>query len=217
MLLYKYRDISGGGFQNTQDIFINRRLYLCRLNLLNDPNEAIAEIQIENQLRAWGNQLEERNRKNAIKVCSLSETNRSSLMWAHYAASHTGICIAFDFSKWKDTDSVKLKKVNYVDRPIQVKHSDMLKYGEIASHKEASWSYEKEWRFISTTKDFLPIDSDMIKMIFLGAHINPSARRWVQFWRDTFNPDLEIRQMHFVTCSYELYDETEIKNKVLRL
>ena len=46
MLLYKYRDISGEGFINTQDIFVNQRLYLPELKSLNDPNESIAEIQI---------------------------------------------------------------------------------------------------------------------------------------------------------------------------
>ena len=102
MLLYKYRDLSGNGFKYTQDIFFNRRLFLSQLNLMNDANEAIAEIEINNSMKAYGNLLEERNRKDRIRISSLSETKRSSLMWAHYAASHTGICIEFDFSDWMD-------------------------------------------------------------------------------------------------------------------
>ncbi len=145
----KYRDISGAGFKNTQDIFINQRLYLPDLESLNDPNESIAEIQIDNQYKKYGNLLEERNRKKGTRFFSLSETNRSALMWSHYAASHTGICIAFDFSDWQDTESFVLKKVCYVDTPVKMPHSSLSDYKKFAIHKESSWAYEKEWRFIS--------------------------------------------------------------------
>ncbi len=217
MLLYKYRDISGESFINTQDIFVNQRLYLSELKYLNDPNESIAEIQINNPLKEYGNLLEERNRKNGTRVFSLSETQRSSLMWSHYAASHTGICIAFDLSDWKDTDSFILKKVRYVDSPIKLPHTDFYNYVKFAAHKEASWSYEKEWRFISKGDKFLNIDSNMIKIIFLGARFDKNLLHWVQYWRDVYNPNVEIRQMNFVTCSYELFDDTELGDKTVRM
>ncbi len=217
MLLYKYRDISGEGFINTQDIFVNQRLYLPELKSLNDPNESIAEIQINNPLKEYGNMLEERNRKNVTRVFSLSETQRSSLMWAHYAASHTGICIAFDFSDWVNTDSITLEKVRYVDSPIKVSHTDLYNYTKLAAHKETSWSYEKEWRFISQGDKFLNIDSNVIKIIFLGARFDNNLLHWIKYWRDVYNPSVEIRQMNFVTCSYELFDDTELGNKRLRM
>lgn len=217
MFLYKYRDISGHGFINTQDIFVNQRLYLPELKILNDPNESIAEIQINNQLKAYGNLLEERNRKTGTRIFSLSETNRSSLMWAHYAASHTGICIAFDFSDWKDSDSVILKKVSYVDVPVKISHSELNNYAKFAMYKESSWSYEKEWRFISQRDTFLHINPDTIKTIFLGAKFDTSLLQWVKYWRDVYNPNVEIRQMNFVTCSYELFDDTELGDKTVRM
>ena len=217
MILYKYRDISGNGFVNTQDIFVNRKLYLSELKSLNDPNESIAEIQINNQLKVYGNLLEERNRKMGTRIFSLSETHRSSLMWSHYAASHTGICIAFDFSDWEDTDSIILKKVRYVDSPIKLPHIELNNYAKFAEHKEASWSYEKEWRFISQRDKFLNIDSNIIKVIFLGARFDKVFLQWVKYWRDVYNPNVEIRQMNFVTCSYELFDDTELGDKTVRM
>ena len=217
MLLYKYRNISGAGFKNTQDIFINQRLYLPDLLSFNDPNESVAEIQIDNQYKTYGNLLEERNRKNDTRVFSLSETNRSALMWSHYAASHTGICIAFDFSDWQDTESFVLKKVCYVDTPVKMSHSSLYDYEKFAVYKESSWAYEKEWRFISCRDSFLHIGSDTIKTIFLGAKFDKAYLRWVEYWRDVYNPAIEIRQMNFVTCSYELYDETELGDKVVRM
>lgn len=217
MLLYKYRDISGVGFKNTQDIFINQRLYLPDLESLNDPNESIAEIQINNQFMTYANLIEERGRKRSTRVFSLSETNRSALMWSHYAASHTGICIAFDFSDWQDTESFILKKVRYVHTPIKVPHSSMSDFKKFATYKESSWAYEKEWRFISSHDSFLHIDRDTIKTIFLGAKFDKASLRWVEYWRDVYNPAVEIRQMKFVTCSYELYDETELGDKVTRM
>lgn len=217
MLLYKYRDISKNGFKHTQDIFINRRLYLSDMNSLNDPNESIAEIQIDNQLKIYGNMLEEKNRKMRTRVLSLSETNRSSLMWSHYAASHTGICIAFDFSNWKDTESVYLRKVCYVNNPIKIAHSSLKDYVRIATNKESSWSYEREWRFVSTSDSFLYITPEQIKTIFLGAKFDDTYFQWVKYWRDIFNPNIEIRKMNFVTCSYELFDDTELANKHVRV
>lgn len=217
MLLYKYRDISGSGFKNTQDIFVNQRLYLPELKSLNDPNESIVEIQIDNQYKIYGNLLEERNRKIGTRVFSLSETNRSSLMWSHYAASHTGICIAFDFSNWQDTNTTTLKKVYYVDSPVKLPHSMLEKYEEFAIYKESSWSYEKEWRFLSKRDSFLDIGSDTIKIIFLGAKFDTLYLQWIKYWRDVYNPNVEIRQMNFVTCSYELYDDTELDGKIVRI
>lgn len=217
MLLYKYRDISGTSFKNTQDIFINKRLYLSKLESMNDPNESIVEIQIDNQFKVYGNLLEERNRKKGTRIFSLSETNRSSLMWSHYAASHTGICIEFDFSDWQDTDSVFLKKVCYVDSPVQVSHRSFYDYVEFAKYKESSWSYEKEWRLISTRDSFLHIGLSQIKTIFLGAKFDKSSLQWVEYWRDAYNPNVEIRQMNFVTCSYELFDDTELDDKYVRM
>lgn len=217
MLLYKYRDIRGDGFFNTQDIFINKRLFMPELQALNDPNESIAEIQINNRLKAYGNLLEERNRKSGTKIFSLSETNRSSLMWSHYAASHTGICIAFDFSNWHDSDSILLRKVNYVDRPVKMSHSELNNYIKFAMYKEASWSYEREWRFISQREKYIPINSDAIKIIFLGAKFNRKYLEWIKYWRDMYNQNIEIRQMKFVTCSYELFDENELNGKIVRM
>lgn len=217
MILYKYKNISGEGFRHTQDIFINQRLFLSALGSLNDPNESIAEIQIDNQFKTYGNQLEERNRKTKTKIFSLSETNRSALMWAHYAASHTGICIGFDLSNWQDTDSVFLKKVSYIDTPVKIPHSSLNDYVDFAKYKESSWSYEKEWRFVSRTNSYLYITPDIIKVIFLGARFSTANLQWIKFWRDMYNPNVEIRKMNFVTCSYELYDDTELEDKYVRM
>lgn len=192
-------------------------LYIPEIKLLNDPNESIAEIQINNSWKGYGNLLEERNRKKGTRVFSLSETQRSSLKWSHYAATHTGICIAFDFSGWKDTDSIILRKVHYVDRPIKLPHTDFYNYAKFATYKEKSWSYEKEWRFISKSDKFLNIDSSVIKIIFLGARFDKTLLHWVKYWRDVYNPNVEIRQMNFVTCSYELFDDTELEDKMVRI
>ncbi len=53
--------------------------------------------------------------------------------------------------------------------------------------------------------------------LFIFLKYNKVTKCWVEYWRDVYNPAIEIRQMHFVTCSYELYDETELGDKVVRM
>ena len=73
MLLYKFRAISGESFRFSQDIFVNKRLFVQTAAALNDPNEGVAIIDIENQYRTWGNQLNESNRRQQTRICALRE------------------------------------------------------------------------------------------------------------------------------------------------
>ena len=111
MFLYKFRSISNDSFRFTQDIFINKRLYLPNSSILNDPNEGMALIDVKINYKIWGNQLE-RNRKNRIKVCAFSSTHINSVVWSHYADEHKGICI--------ELDSNELDLDNWIVKPSQL-------------------------------------------------------------------------------------------------
>ena len=86
----------------------------------------------------------------------------SVLMWSHYAASSSGICIEYDFNRWMENDIHRkfLFPVKYSQNPINI--SDLLDYERqdrckypldaatlcAALNKSAIWRYENEWRMI---------------------------------------------------------------------
>lgn len=146
---------------------------------LNDPFESNASDNIS---RSIGNFLENikcsgETVENGVKtysrsinlmlimngVVSLSETPRNSLMWAHYAQQHNGICIGYknDFLKHIDGESNFQVLIN---EPVKVNYDNLrfeLDYDYKDAHnidreafiqhllkKSDEWIYEKEHRCI---------------------------------------------------------------------
>lgn len=96
-----------------------------------------------------------------------SEDYKSILMWSHYANSHTGFCIEYDFLKPPQIIINSLFPILYNDFRPNITH-EILKY--IKNHqndefgnilfftylnKAEVWSYEKEWRIIFPKNSFL--------------------------------------------------------------
>lgn len=95
-----------------------------------------------------------RQRLDSLGILSLSETPADLLMWAHYAANHTGFVFEFDdghpwfWAPRPDGDDCgNLRKVNYSDQPSSLNLSE-LKATEVFYTKATKWAYEKEWRII---------------------------------------------------------------------
>ncbi|MFW9686750.1 DUF2971 domain-containing protein [Vibrio parahaemolyticus] len=94
-----------------------------------------------------------------IGVLSLTEKGNNLLMWAHYADSHTGYCIAFDTShsffhrKESDLDELRHpRKVIYRDeRPKTT--LKQLEGAELLLTKSTHWEYEDEWRMCMPLSD----------------------------------------------------------------
>lgn len=111
-----------------------------------------------------------------------STKNDSVLMWAHYADSQKGICIAYDFNQWgKEALQRKLLfPVAYSNVPVDV--SDLVdnqkdKIAEYpvdeavlcaAINKSDVWKYENEWRMITVLYS-------ETQRIALNILVNPTA------------------------------------------
>jgi hypothetical protein len=217
MKLYKYRSISGNAFRFTQDIFINKRLFVPQVRLLNDPNEGIVIIDIQNEYRAWGNALEERNRQNSVGLCAFSENHRNSVMWSHYSDEHHGISIEFESNHF-DLGEGLLQKVNYSNQVSLVPHNGFNDVRKAFLNKTADWAYEKEWRYINKPNSSLYFNELAIERVLVGTRIDKSDISWIKFWLEYYNPTktIPIVQMQLVSTEYELFEETETKGKQLR-
>lgn len=116
-----------------------------------------------------------------FKVCCLCTTNKNRLMWSHYADSHKGICIEYDFSECLRTDCQPMP-VYYSDaRPKfpwqvaieqtqEVQREATIHFINALLTKDEAWSYEKEWRLlIKAEPNVDKIPAPPIKCIYLGA------------------------------------------------
>ncbi len=97
------------------------------------------------------------NLHNNFGVLSLSEIPDNLLMWAHYAAGHTGFVLVLDGSHGFFEGTVSLpgfdkpESVEYrLERPRMAfeETSRETAIQEIFFVKGSDWKYEKEWRYL---------------------------------------------------------------------
>lgn len=174
-------------------------------------------------------------RNNKIRVSSFSNLNddvlcRSTEMWGHYAASHTGFCVEYDLeSKLSNAKLDSLVRggmmpCKYSRRPIFISNTLFWKYYNrnrmtenqriqfekdiLLSflNKSRSWSYEKEWRLI-VPNDVCKMYDNMIdffpiKTIYLGVKMSSDNREY--FYDFAKRKNIHIMDMRCETDAYEL-------------
>lgn len=133
-------------------------------------------------------------RKNYFKIYCLSKSYDKILMWSHYADSHKGICIGFNFYKIYNKQTYMLinKTINDIDtilEIIKVKYSknklkkvrrinfndNNLKKG--LTTKASFWNYEEEYRIILGEHSLFYISPEIIKELIFGLQTSDSDIR----------------------------------------
>lgn len=116
-----------------------------------------------------------------FKVCCLCTSNKNRLMWSHYADSHKGICIEYDFSECLGADCQPMPVYYSNARPkfpwkVAVDHSPEIQreatihFMDALLTKDEAWSYENEWRLlIKAEPDVDNVPAPPIKCIYIGA------------------------------------------------
>lgn len=94
-------------------------------------------------------------------ICCFSQTPFSIPMWAHYADNHAGICIEYSTTpelfaqlqskKFSLLPVVYRKDLVHLDPMQLVDNEERVLVETIAQYKSPEWSYEMEWRLISST------------------------------------------------------------------
>lgn len=155
--LYKFRELD----KNAIDILVNRRLYCPTWEALNDPHEAKmlvndgSKINFHmnpNGLKRHGISVEKCN----VRVCSLSSTWCSNLLWSHYAAGQRGIAIGVELPG--PIPGVEYIDLKYDDNiPKATPPIDRKTILLALSHKSKEWRYEKEIRlvFFDSKKEYI--------------------------------------------------------------
>ena len=149
-----------------------KRLKLSTIKDLNDPfdlcpldtrDPAVADAMNFVSLHFW---------KTTAILC-FSRNWDNLLLWSHYGASHTGICLGFDISECDpgsnyDTDVIYQPNLLQIRDPQDI---DLDLANRVSRTKHESWSYEQEVRmFVNLTE---PPDA---------ARLN-----WMEFGRSSYS------------------------------
>jgi hypothetical protein len=136
-----------------------------------------------------------------MRILCFSEDPASTTMWAHYAASHTGVVLQFESSDERDSTWLLAQPVIYqTTKPtlpnalewtrafmgeIDLNWDEVLREYHFVKH--ADWSYEREHRVVSAKKQaetglyadyvFHPED---LRGVVLGASIDPEHKKAIR-------------------------------------
>lgn len=174
------------GISNLQ----NRRLKLSTVWDLNDPFDLcpidVSDPRIRNATDAVIADF-----KKATALLCFSRNWGNLLLWSHYGASHTGICLGFDIPEGEpganyDTD------VLYQPNVLQIRTIEDVNYDlvdRLLRTKHESWSYEQEVRMFVGLND--PPDAKglnwiefgqqlVLREVIIGAQCHPSMSKDVE-------------------------------------
>ena len=140
------------------------------------------------------------------------------LMWAHYAKSHTGFCVEYDFDRGKlnmnyraEEDKVDLlQSISYVDSILPNGQPSME---EALFQKSYFWKYENEVRLCSfdstSDKEFPVIEcKGAMKAVYLGAKCSDKDRREME--KALASQDVPLYQMSVDEKSLTRFKKTQI-------
>lgn len=160
---------------------VNKEITLCHPSTFNDPVDSLVLPWIKNLPNICNSSSHIRPQQESYKYyrvrsfcrdMSKSKAVQNTLMWAHYAKDHTGICIEYEFSPdfVKDHRLMYFKDVVYTKKTQRVDLSkEKTLSSEIALYtKNGYWRYENETRLISYI-----VDSDSP---YLSIPFNDKAR-----------------------------------------
>ena len=124
------------------------------------------------------------------RICSFCAEPDNSIVWSHYAESHSGLCLIFDADNDLFGGAIKVEYQNEYPT-IDVTEDDdyeILKNSGLV--KFSDWKYEKEFRLVSAEPNFqdaLPVHnkkltflSEMLLGVIFGYKISDSDRQLIK-------------------------------------
>ncbi len=170
----------------TTDNLIDELQNICKKNNVNFDWDKL-KLDIEEKKKELFDLLNS-TLADMIRITCFSETRDNILMWSHYANKHDGICVAYDFKKSIELQTLALP-IKYDDnRPIisekEVKFTDnewlIDKEGlnrlllDSFLIKSESWKYENEWRVLLPKEKLINdnFHTDSIVAIYFGVKVS---------------------------------------------
>lgn len=153
-----------------------------------------------------------------FRVGCLCTDFRNTLMWSHYADSHKGFCIEYDFRRTETSEhGVLPMPVVYSELRPQIPWKETLHRSveNTASAtanlmlgvltKDKRWEYENEWRFLMPATMDPNLQMPPISCIYLGAMIDHKNRE--KILNIARNQGIPVKQMVVDRGAYALHPE----------
>ena len=183
--LYRYRPLAREEFYEREISAVRDDFLWCSNFLsLNDPMEG--SYRGSPNLRNHGRYQFVRDKifdqKNALGICSFSETHDNGPMWAHYSDQFQGICIAYNFRVLRESipDECSFVRLSYEEDPYLVTQARVSEGEEVAqrilSSKSHRWLYEREWRLFCAASGKLNLERRCISRVYLGNRMDEQRR-----------------------------------------
>ena len=155
----------------------------------------------------------------AFLIGCLCRDNTNRLMWSHYADSHHGFCIEYDFSDAPD-DLLPLPVVYTETRPkmpwkaaLSMSSESMHEANRIFMMalltKDEAWAYEHEWRMIISSMMDPRLKMPPISCVYLGTQCSEENKEIVI--KHAERKGFQVRQMvvdrgEYALHSYRVYN-----------
>lgn len=157
----------------------------------------------------------------SVKITCFSENKNNTLMWAHYAKNHSGVCFEFDAEamiiflgnciKTSDLPSYLFLRANYDNKRTNYvfgSASDPAPLLMWLKTKSIEWEYEKEIRLtiLKWKENLLTIPPNIISRLYLGSQISGDHEKTIiQLCRTNF-PSTEICKMDLSETDFKLIE-----------
>ena len=174
------------GISNLKD----KRLKLSTIDELNDPFDLCPLDTTDPAISNAVDGIISHFRKTAAILC-FSRNWDNLLLWSHYGASHTGICLGFDIHEG-DPGANYDTNVLYQPNVLQIRRLEDVNIdlaNRLLRTKHESWSYEQEVRMFVQLND--PPDAKglnwiefgpqlVLKEVIIGAQCHPMVSKEVE-------------------------------------
>jgi hypothetical protein len=128
------------------------------------------------------------------------------LLWAHYSASHTGVCLKFDITEDPELFALTFA-VKYSDEYPSfdyLKERDKLVTKAILT-KSSHWKYEDEVRTLQKNSGSYPFNKNCLKEIIFGCNASQNEIKTIKNIVDSAGyPDLKLRQVKLLENEYNI-------------
>jgi Protein of unknown function (DUF2971) len=145
------------------------------------------------------------------RVCCFAKRFDNQLMWAHYAAQHTGYCIEVDATLPEFRSTLKVMyRTTYPEFSIAA-----LGPHQIAT-KSKHWKYEEEYRLLTVEQEYGPgeflrtvngwrkMPDQMVTSIIVGERASRDTREAIERVVAAHAPHVVIREAQTAWDRYEL-------------
>ena len=167
-----------------------KHLKLSTINDLNDPFDFCPLDTTEPAISYAANAISSLFWKTTAILC-FSRNWDNLLLWSHYGASHTGICLGFDIFE-SDSGPNYDTDVLYQPNLLQIRRSQDVNLdlaNRLSRTKHESWSYEQEVRMFVELND--PPDESglhwiefgpllILREVIIGAQCHPTMSKKVE-------------------------------------